>query len=62
MSNTEYLKQLKDLLKLEEASLKLQEDRRDSLLGEVNIIQDYIKNSQNVINNIISKIKEVENK
>ena len=62
MSNTEYLKQLKDLLKLEEASLKLQEQHRDSLLGEVNVIQDYIKNSQNVINNIISKIKEVENK
>lgn len=62
MANAEYLKQLKDLLKLEEASLKLQQDRRDSLLGEVNVIQDYIKNSQNVINNIISKIEEVENK
>lgn len=57
MPNTEYLKQLKKLLKLEEASLKLQQDRRDNLLGEVSVIQDYIKNSQNVIDNIISKIK-----
>ncbi|ACP41704.1 hypothetical protein [Lactococcus phage P087] len=62
MPNTEYLKRLKELLKLEEASLKLQQDHRDNLLGEVSVIQDYIKNSQNVINNIISKIEEVENK
>lgn len=60
MPNTEYLKQLKKLLKLEEASLKLQQDRRDNLLGEVRVIQDYIENSQNVIDNIISKIKEEE--
>ncbi len=61
MPNTEYLKRLKELLKLEEASLKLQEDRRDNLLGEVSVIQDYIKNSQNVIDNIKRKIKEEEN-
>ena len=60
MSNTEYLKRLKELLKLEKASLKLQEDRRDNLLGEVGVIQDYIKNSENVINNIMGKIKEEE--
>ena len=60
MPNTEYLKRLKELLKLEKASLKLQEDRRDNLLGEVSVIQDYIKNSENVINNIMGKIKEEE--
>lgn len=61
MPNTEYLKHLKDLLKLEQASLKLQQDRRDNLLGEVSVIQDYIKNSENIINNIKRKIKEEEN-
>ena len=61
MPNTEYLKQLKDLLKLEQASLKLQQDRRDNLLSEVSVIQDYIKNSENVIDNIKRKIKEEEN-
>lgn len=62
MPNTEYLKQLKDLLKLEQASLKLQQDRRDNLLSEVSVIQDYIKNSENVIDNIKRKIKEEENR
>ncbi|BBI90362.1 hypothetical protein H1N69_gp28 [Lactococcus phage phiQ1] len=62
MPNTEYLKQLKELLKLEENSLKLQQDRRDNLLSEVGVIQDYIKNSESVINNIERKIKEEENK
>ena len=62
MPNTEYLKQLKELLKLEENSLKLQQDRRDNLLSEVSVIQDYIKNSESVINNIERKIKEEENK
>ena len=62
MPNTEYLKQLKELLKLEENSLKLQQDRRDNLLSEVSVIQDYIKNSENVIDNIKRKIKEEENK
>ena len=61
MPNTEYLKQLKELLKLEQASLKLQQDRRDNLLSEVSEIQDYIKNSENVIDNIKRKIKEEEN-
>lgn len=61
MPNTEYLKRLKELLKLEEASLKLQQDRRDNLLSEVSVIQDYIKNSENVIDNIKRKIKEEEN-
>lgn len=61
MPNTEYLKQLKELLKLEENSLKLQQDRRDNLLSEVSVIQDYIKNSENVIYNIKRKIKEEEN-
>ena len=61
MPNTEYLKQLKELLKLEENSLKLQQDRRDNLLSEVSVIQDYIKNSENVIDNIKRKIKEKEN-
>lgn len=61
MPNTEYLKQLKELLKLEENSLKLQQDRRDNLLSEVSVIQDYIKNSENVIDNIKRKIKEEEN-
>ncbi|QHJ80947.1 MAG: hypothetical protein [Caudoviricetes sp.] len=59
MPNTEYLKRLKELLKLEEASLKLQEQHRDGLLGEISVIQDYIKNSQNVIGNIEHRIKEV---
>ena len=62
MPNTEYLKQLKKLLKLEENSLKLQQDHRDNLLSEVSVIQDYIKNSESVINNIERKIKEEENK
>lgn len=62
MPNTEYLKRLKDLLKLEQASLKLQQDRRDNLLSEVSVIQDYIKTSENVIDNIKRKIKEEENK
>lgn len=62
MPNTEYLKQLKELLKLEENSLKLQQDRQDNLLSEVSVIQDYIKNSENVIDNIKRKIKEEENK
>ena len=61
MPNTEYLKQLKELLKLEENSLKLQQDRRDNLLSEVSVIQDYIKNSENVIYKIKRKIKEEEN-
>ena len=61
MPNTEYLKRLKELLKLEQASLKLQQDRRDNLLSEVSVIQDYIKNSENVIDNIKRKIKEEEN-
>lgn len=62
MSNDIYLEQLKELLKLEENSLKLQQDRRDNLLNEVSVIQDYIKNSENVIDNIKRKIKEEENK
>lgn len=60
MPNTEYLKRLKELLKLEKDSLKLQQDRRDNLLGEVSVIQDYIKNSESVIHNIERKIKEEE--
>lgn len=62
MSNDIYLEQLKELLKLEENSLKLQQDRRDNLLSEVGVIQDYIKTSENVIDNIKRKIKEEENK
>lgn len=60
MPDTEYLKRLKELLKLEKSSLKLQQDRRDNLLGEVSVIQDYIKNSESVIHNIERKIKEEE--
>lgn len=60
MPNTEYVKRLKELLKLEKDSLKLQQDRRDNLLGEVSVIQDYIKNSESVIHNIERKIKEEE--
>lgn len=61
MPNTGYLKRLKELLKLEKDSLKLQQDRRDNLLGEVSVIQDYIKNSESVIHNIERRIKEEEN-
>ena len=61
MPNDIYLEQLKELLKLEENSLKLQQDRRDNLLSEVSVIQDYIKNIENVIDNIKRKIKEEEN-
>ena len=60
MPNTEYVKRLKELLKLEKDSLKLQQNRRDNLLGEVSVIQDYIKNSESVIHNIERKIKEEE--
>lgn len=60
MPNTEYVTRLKELLKLEKDSLKLQQDRRDNLLGEVSVIQDYIKNSESVIHNIERKIKEEE--
>lgn len=60
MPNTEYVTRLKVLLKIEKDSLKLQQDRRDNLLGEVSVIQDYIKNSESVIHNIERKIKEEE--
>lgn len=57
MPNTEYLKRLKELLKLEKATLALHEQHRASLLGEVNVVQDYIKSTQNVIDNIERQLR-----
>ena len=62
MPNTEYLKQLKESLKLAQSALEIQDNLRNDLLNEVLKIQNEIVKAQNFIDNIERRIKEEENK
>lgn len=61
MPNTEYLKRLKESLRLAQSALEIQNNLRKNLLNEVLKIQDEIVNTQNLIDNIERRIKEEEN-